>query len=246
MRIIRSTVVVSAVVALAVGGLAGCNDDSEKSNASKDAKALAGDALDLLRKADDVRVIGGGDNEGKKQDVDLCLRGADSQGTMKIDGSAVDVIEIGPVMYMKGNAAFWIKTMPPAPNANAMGKLIEGKYVKISYDDDPESGPGSTLGSLFEGSPDGVSKGEVVTIDGKKLIPLSKTNKSGNLVTVHVPERGRPFPTLVKVTGKTNLTMKFSRSGKKCTPAVPPADQVIDPATLDGETPAAPAAPTPA
>ncbi|WP_406300684.1 hypothetical protein OG948_49080 (plasmid) [Embleya sp. NBC_00888] len=241
------TAVVSAVVALAVAGLAACDGGSEKSNADKDAKALADDALARLRKADDVKMVGGGDNRGKKQDVDVCLRNADLQGTMKVDGSPVDIVLVGTFVYMKAEPDFWAKALAEqGPQAVLMSKLFAGRYVKTPAEgEDGRDGSVGGMSDFFQGSAEGVVKGEVVTVDGRKLVPLSKKNAKGNTVTLHVPEKGEPFPTLVTVSGSVTMKLNLTRGAQKCAPTAPPADQVIDPDALErGGAPAAPTANT--
>ncbi|MFI6587350.1 hypothetical protein [Embleya sp. NPDC050493] len=246
MRIFR-TAVVSTAVALAVAGPAACDDDSEKSNASKDARVLADEALALLHGSEGVRMVGGGDNTGKRQELDVCLRNTDMKGTMKVDGAPVDVVQVGTVVYMKAEADFWTGTVgPDNPQAAELGMLLAGKYVKYSTrGEGAEGGTFGNMSNIFDGSGDGVAKDSVVTIDGRKLVPLSKKNARGNTVTLHVPERGEPFPILVTVSGSVRMKMTLARGGEKCVPVVPPADQVIDPEALDrGGDPTAPAAPT--
>jgi hypothetical protein len=222
-------VIVSAAV-IGLTGLTACGGDDEKSNAKTEAKALADEAIDLLKQVDDFRMVGGGESDGSKMEMDVCIRkGMDLKGTMKMDGSPVEVIKVGKDMYMKADAAFWAKSMGgeggPVEGMEAMSKLMAGKYMKT-----PADGDGDGFGDpsdIFDGSTADIVKGEPVKIDGKKLIPLSKKDKDGATTTVFVPEKGKPYPVLIKK-DDDKTEMKLSRGKDKCEPAAPPADQVVD------------------
>ncbi|MYV99753.1 hypothetical protein [Streptomyces sp. SID3343] len=229
MRTTRVAVLVSAAV-IGLTGLTACGGDDEKSNAKTDAKALADEAVNLLKQVDDFKMVGSGESDGSKMEMDVCVhKGADLKGTMKMDGSPVEMIKVGKDLYMKADAAFWAKSMGgeggPVEGMDAMSKLMAGKYMKTPADSD-----GDNFGDpsdFFDGSTDGVTKGDVVKIDGKKLIPLSKKDKEGATTTLFVPEKGKPYPVLIKKDDdKTEL--KLSRGKDKCEPAVPPADQIVD------------------
>ncbi|WP_406283065.1 hypothetical protein [Embleya sp. NBC_00896] len=233
MRVTRMAIAVSTA-ALAVAGLTACGGDSEeKSNAGTDAKVLADEALALLKGVDAYKMVGGGKSEEMTMDWDICIKGSDLTGSMKMDGSPVEMIKIGKDLFMKADAAFWAKTMggevEEASTKDAALKLMDGKYVKTPADDgfgDPTD--------FFDGSTDGVVKGEVVTIDGMKLIPLSKKQKDEeDTTTLYVAEKGKPYPILVKVEGGTTLNLKITKGKTKCAPTAPPADQVVDQGALE-------------
>ncbi|MGW1990683.1 hypothetical protein [Embleya sp. NPDC001921] len=228
MRITRMAVVASAAAALALGGLTACGEDELKSNAGTDAKALADESLALLKQVDDFKMTGTGKDteDNTSMEWDICIRkGADLVGNMKMDGSPVEMIKVGNDLYMKADAAFWSKTMGGEEGGpSEMGKLMAGKYMKTPADD--EDGPFDPT-DFFDGSTDGVTKGEAVKIDGRKLIPLAKKDEDGVTTTLFVPEKGKPYPVLVK-TDDGSAEMRFSKGKNKCEPAVPPADQVVD------------------
>jgi len=232
MRIPRMAIAVSAT-ALAFAGLTACGDDKEeKSNVGTEAKALADEAMSLLAGVDFQMVGGGTDEDKTPTEMDLCIRkGVDVKGTMKMDGSPVEMIQVGNDRYMKADAAFWSKLTGGEDGPNPeMGKLMAGKYMKTTAEDDDDK-----VSDFFDGSTDGVTKGEPVDIEGKSLIPLSKKQKDGkDTTTVYVPEKGKPYPALVKIEGGTNMSMKLSRDKAKCEPAAPPADQVVDAEALSG------------
>jgi hypothetical protein len=228
-RTTRMAVIVSAAV-IGLTGLTACGGDDEKSNAKTEAKALADETVALLKKVDDFRMVGGGESDGSKMEMDICVRkGMDFKGTMKMDGSPVEVIKIGQDLYMKADAAFWAKSMGgeggPGEGMDAMSKLMAGKYMKTPADGDGDGFDDPS--DFFDGSSDGVVKGEPVKIDGKKLIPLSKKDKDGATTTVFVPEKGKPYPVLIKQ-DQDKTEIKLSRGKNKCEPAVPPADQIVD------------------
>jgi hypothetical protein len=230
-RITRMAVIVSAA-ALSLAGLTACGGDSdEKSNAGTEAKALADETVALVKQAGHLKMVGGGDDEGTKTEMDVCVRkGADLKGTMKQDGAPVELIQVGNDSYMKADPAYWVKFMGgegvPASNADAVVQALTGKYMKSSGGEGDDS---SNMSDFFDGSTDGVTKGETVKIDGKKLIPLSKKQKDGkDTTTLYVPEKGKPFPVLVKVDGESKMEIKLSQGKGTCEPTVPPADQIVD------------------
>ncbi|MFF7246441.1 hypothetical protein ACFZBU_21330 [Embleya sp. NPDC008237] len=221
MRTSRMAMIVP-VVALAFAGLTACGGSDEKSNAGTDAKVLADEAQKLLKSVADYKMVGGGQDEETKIEWDLCIRnGADVQGKMVIDGNPVEMIVVGKDQYMKADAAFWKKSMgesvPPAVLDGVVAKLA-GKYMKTPVEDDDSF---ANMTDFFDGSTDGVTKGEPVKIDGAKVIPLSKKDDEGETTTLYVQEKGKPYPFMVKSEGKGNATMKFTKGKSKCEPTAP-------------------------
>lgn len=211
------------VVAVAFAGLTACGGSEAKSNAGTDAKMLADEAQRLLESVADYKMVGGGQDEETKIEWDLCIRnGADVQGKMVIDGDPVEMIVVGKDQYMKADSAFWKKSMSdtvPAAVLDRAVAMVSGKWVKTPVDDE-DGGPGS-MADLFDGSTDGVSKGEPVKIDGVKVIPLSKRDEDGVTTTVYVREKGKPYPYLAKSEGDGDMSVKFTKGKSKCEPTAP-------------------------
>ncbi|MFI1578441.1 hypothetical protein [Embleya sp. NPDC020630] len=222
MRTSRMAAIVP-VVALALVGLTACGGSEQKSNAGTDAKALADEAQRLLKSVPDFKMVGSGQDEETKMEMDLCIRsGADMQGTMTIDGNRVEVIFIGKDQYMKAEAPFWKMMMGEFVPERMLDEVVSkmaGKYLKSPVDEEDDGV--SSMTDFFDGSTDGVTKGEPVKIDGVKVIPLSKKDDEGETTTLYVQEKGKPYPFMVKSEGKNNATAKFTKGKQKCEPTAP-------------------------
>lgn len=112
------------------------------------------------------------------------------------------------------------------------------------FDDEPDASDGSgkstekrlldlaDLSKILGDDAGSVVKGDPVEYQGKTVIPLTATDKeSGDVVTVYVPETGKPIP--VRVTVETPGTqdradIDIDTGGDACAPKAPPADQQVD------------------
>lgn len=90
---------------------------------------------------------------------------------------------------------------------------------------------------LFGDDYDKVVKGDPVEYEGKRVIPLSVTDKdTDEVTTVYVPEKGKQIP--VRITYETPGTsdkaeFKVMTGGKPCDVKAPPVDQLVDKAEFE-------------
>ncbi|WP_436773517.1 hypothetical protein [Yinghuangia sp. YIM S09857] len=77
-----------------------------------------------------------------------------------------------------------------------------------------------------------VAKGEQTQIDGKGVWPLTIKSADGATTTMYVMAGGDPYPIKLTVTGADPVDLKVSDFGADVAVAAPPADRVVDEATL--------------
>ncbi|NUS56140.1 MAG: hypothetical protein HOV66_14970 [Streptomycetaceae bacterium] len=221
---IRRLAAAASVTVLALSALTACGDSDEKDNSKTDAKALGDQATAAMKEKSTVKVSGTGtDEDGKKMTMDACadIKTKAVKGSMTMDGRKVDIVQVGGMQYMKADAAFWASQSGNENNPKALDAVTKAgsdKWVKSEADKDDD------FADFFDGKTDGLTKGEVTTFNGKKAIPLSRS-EDGTKKTYYVAAKGTPF-----ILGKTetsenggtdNQESKFSVTGDKCEPKAP-------------------------
>lgn len=224
-----ASIVCSTTLVLAgVAGLTACAGGSgAKSNAGTEARALADESVALMRDVDDFKLTGSGEMDGTTMSLNFCVRkGTDAKGTITIDGATVEVVVIGKDQYMKADAKAWAKLVDVAGgrgSADAVEKL-DGKYMKVDAGGDDGFG---SMADPFEGDTEGVTKGDPVTVEGVRVIPLTQEFE-GDTTTVYVRATGKPYPVVVKTEGSSPSSMRYTKAKARCEPVAPPADLVVD------------------
>jgi hypothetical protein len=133
---------------------------------------------------------------------------------------------IGKTIYFNGDDAFWKANAGSA--ADAMVKLVAGRYVKIT-----SSGSTGLLTercdlsrSLGGITVSGTTKGKLTTLDGVKVLPLTQAGNG----TVWVTDTGKPE--IVKIAfpaGSDGLSGTLTIStGAPVSLTAPPASKVVD------------------
>lgn len=214
----------ASVTVLALSALTACGDSDEKDNSKTDAKALADQATEAMKAKSSIKVVGTGtDEDGKTMSMDACadIKTKSVKGTMTIDNRKVEVLQTGGSMYMKGDAVFWAAQSGNENNPAALDAVTKAgsdKWVKSEADKDDD------FADFFDGKTDGLTKGEVTTFNGKKAIPLSRS-EDGTKKTYFIAAKGTPL-IIGSVEesengGKEREESKFSASSDKCDPKAP-------------------------
>ena len=209
--------------------LSGCGGSSSNGEAGKSAAAILADAKQAARDAGTVKVTGSVTDSGQTIGLDLRIGQNGGVGSMTIQGSKVDIVRIGKLVYLRAGAGFYEKVGAGA----AAGQLLDGKWLKASA----ATKDFKDLAQLTEIvpfvaqalKPDGtLSKGPETTVDGQKVIEL-KDSRGGSLF---VATTGKPYPVEFKGNGKQSGTLTLSDWGATVEPKAPAG--AIDLAKLGG------------
>ena len=159
--------------------------------------------------------------------IDLVIGSKASDAKVNMGTGAVEVVWVGGSYYLKADAATW-KTLG---NAKASA-LLAGKYAKIT--DTMATGYKSftDMSEFFTGTlkPTGtVSKGDVSTVDGQRVIALVD-GSDGSLLYIALD--GQPYPLKTSKSGADGGAVTFSDWNNSDTVATPAAADVVDLAKL--------------
>ena len=216
----------AAAAALLLGACSSGGDGPDNTRA--DAVALVADTGRNMREAGTLRLAGSGtDDEGRATTMDLCVTAEQNlTGTLRQDGDTVTLVRVGPSMYIKAAPGYWGL---PGPDNPAYARM-EGKYVKVPVTESDRNNFWNVrdLGKLFDGRTDDVTRGPAETIDGTRVVPLTRTTDTGGTVSVYVPARGTPYVVLVRTRdGAETSDLRVRRTDDPCAPAEPPAGEVV-------------------
>lgn len=246
MRPTRVLLAVSAAALLA----ASCGDDTSGTgapaaagspSASVSASAAGGelaslDATEILtrakaafKKAESVRLTGGGASSGESFKVDMRYSADKAIGTVSSSGQQIELRRIDKTVYLKADKAFWTQTA-----GAAAAELLGGKYLKAPLTDqrvaqlasftDKDAFVDEVLDDTGT-----ITKGEPKDVRGTPAIGLVNKDTDGG-GTLYVATSGEPLPLqlLPQAGGTDSGTLDFLDYGKAVTVEVPPAAQTID------------------
>lgn len=194
-----AAVLVGALTLAACGGTATKHQAKPKpvdnGVAAKTADEIFHASKDALRGASSVRVTGKTLEEGRTTELDLRLGKAGAQGTIKMDGSTLELLSVNGRLYLRGRE-FWRES-----GNQQLATLIGDRWVLA-----PASGSGAKAFTPFKeltdiGSwadqlvPEGtISKGQTGTVNGQPAIALKDTDGS----SLWVATTGPPYPLRVE------------------------------------------------
>ncbi|HEX6445116.1 MAG TPA: hypothetical protein VF053_08520 [Streptosporangiales bacterium] len=232
-----------AGAAMAVAGLllAGCTGGTPAgggseavASSSPRASATSGGGLETLsaskildravrtsEAATSVRVKGSGRDHGDTVALDMCIAGRHrASGHIWLGHRRVDVIRIGSVLYVSGNARFW-RSSTRQQDVSA----FTGKYLKTSTHDKDFA----DLLALMRvpdlladvARPTGqVAKKARTTYHGTPAVPLVDEGSG----TLYVAATGKPYVLGLRANGER---LDFTEYGHRITVHAPPRDRVI-------------------
>ncbi|MET9374672.1 hypothetical protein ABZX98_11045 [Streptomyces sp. NPDC002992] len=260
----RKIWVAAMVCAATVVGVTGCSkgDDTKAEGDKKpvasattsqapvdpfqglDADAIADRAVQAMKGATSLHMVGDSKADGEQMKMDLALdnKGA-CTGKMTVQGANADLLQADKVMYMKGDEKFWQVTAgedgASAEEGKAMAELLKGRWMKMSGGNAGELADLCDLNALIKdmdkdkSDRKGMTKGADADVDGKPAVTLIKKKSTGETITMYVAKEGEPFILkVVEAGGDEPGTMALSDFNKPVTATAPPADQVMDPEKL--------------
>ena len=181
--------------ALLVSGCGG-GGNSSKDEQSKSAGEIVSDAQKAATSAKAVHVSGTIFLRGTPLALDLHLvRDVGAVGTMGLKGGTVQLVRVGPKVYMNGNDAFWAAYGGPA-----VARLYSNRWLTVPTSStqitpfvrltDIDQLFGGTIGSHGK-----IEKGGTTTYKGRKVIALKEQGASGG--TLYIAASGTPYPVAI-------------------------------------------------
>jgi hypothetical protein len=205
-------------VALAAALTACGGGSSDNGISSKTPEGIVSAASEAIKGATSVHVSGSTTSSGAQIKLDLNLvSGQGGEGQMSIGGASLQIVEIGPTVYVKAGSAFWNQF----GNARA-ARLLSGRWLKA-----PASGKFSSFAELTDQTKlfdqllsrhGTLSKGATSTVSGQKVIAVLDKSRGG---TLYVATTGKPFPVALAKGGSGGGRITFDRIGQKVSLSAP-------------------------
>ncbi|GGV54584.1 hypothetical protein [Streptomyces spectabilis] len=235
----------AAALALLVPACSSDDDDGDKKDKTSDlsAQEISDKAKQELLDATSVHIkLEEKGTDAEKDDpasMDLTLdRDGNCTGklTFAAGGGSADLVKRGDKVWMKPDSAFW-KNQVPGGDGAAAAELFKSRYVHGSTSDPLLKGLSEVCDlkklqkSVDEDSDDDtdkLKKGEVTTVDGTKVIPLTST-EDGKEKTLYVASEGKPY--LIRATEKgdgEDKTTTLSDYGDPVPTKTPSAGESVD------------------
>ncbi len=209
-------VVLVAVVVAACGGSGG---SSGNGIAAKPAASIAVAAGKALNNAKTVHVSGTVHSGGQTIAIDMSIvSGKGARGTMTLAGHAVQVVTVGPKLYLKAGTAFWQHF------AGSLAALVAGKWLQVATATTGASSFAGLLnlhavvGKLLAQATGnrGLTKGKQTTINGQNAIVVTQ---GGN--AVYVATSGTAYPLELMTKGGGHLFLSHYGEAVSLAPPSP-------------------------
>lgn len=244
----RSTPTLAALCAVAALALTACGNDDDpgkdrKPSATAKTRSAAPGLADLpsaeildkavraTKDAPSLHVKLDGTVDGTRVRWDMSSdREGHCAGTVGMgDEGTVRLVKVGDTAYMKYDAAFWASQ---GADGAAAAEAIGDRWTRTAA-----SGEGAEdlvqacdkdgLLSGFTTGPSVAKKGEVTTLDGKRVVTLTERDGEES-ATLYIAAEGEPYILKIDVTGGAEPgVMRFSDFGKPVE-AVAPTGDVVD------------------
>jgi hypothetical protein len=205
--------------------LAGCTSVSPTTSptpTTNGVEALEADqildkATEALKAAQSFRFKGPASSGAFSYDLDIVFKGDDAKGSIQVLGISLEAVKVGGAVYLKAPETLWTTLLPA--DQQAVIAQFTGKYVKVPTVLVAAFIP--TVDDLLE--PSGtLTKGDIVTVDGKQAITLKDSDGS----ELHVSLEGQPYPIdIVAIDGRK---VTFTEIDADVTIEAPAAADVFD------------------
>ncbi len=193
---------------LLAGAITACGGSSDNGVASKSPSDILSAAMQAVDNAKSVHVSGSGVDAGSPVALDLDLAsGRGARGNISQGNLSFQLVEVGPLIYLKGSPEFWRHL-----GGAAAVQLLQGKW----FETPATSGSFASLAQLTDmrrlfsslSTHGALVKGSTSTIDGQKVVALTDSAKGG---TLYVATTGKPYPVEIVKTGAQGGRFMFDR-----------------------------------
>lgn len=187
-----------------------------------------------LRTATAVRIDGAVEEGGERISLDIRYNGRDSGGVVRQRGQVLEFRRVGAFVYLKGDRTFWL-----ANGGESVARLLTGAWLKAPATD-KELADFTELTDLSKAAanllpPAGtLTTGSRRTVAGVPAVRLEDDALAGG--ALYVATTGKPYPLLIEASDRPadQNKIRFSDYDRRRPVTPPPADQVIDSASLPG------------
>jgi hypothetical protein len=201
--------------------LSGCGSSSTSGNgtASKSPAAILAAAKAAAAGAASAHVVGAIVDAGKPIALDMELvSGKGGKGRITLEGRSIDLIQVGPSVYIKASKAFYTHVA-----GAAAAQLLQGKWLKASATASNFASLASltNLGKLIDttlASHGKLARAGTKTINGQKAVGVTDTSKGG---TLYVATTGAPYPIGIVKSGASGGKITFDRWNQPVTLSAP-------------------------
>ncbi len=246
-RALRAVLVLSwaclagvSVAACSSSGASGSSSASSSSSAGgsstsadplsgKSGTQVAAEAVSNLKSASSFTMKGTIDQSGSAVGVNLAYKvGTGCEGTVSQAGKgSFDIVVIGSTAWLKPDDAFWRSYS--GSNASQVIALLGGRYLKgsTSNKNTAEFAKLCDANSLVSSMtlPKNVSKGQVTTLNGQRVLPLTDTSKGS---TMYVTDTSKPEIVALVATKPGNSGKVTFAVGAPVSLTAPPASQTVN------------------
>ena len=161
---------------------------------------------------------GTGDFGNGISSMDFRVHGADLAGTAVMNGSTLDMDQVGGNFYFKAPAAFWTSEgAPSSVSSELAGVWVEIPAGSSSSSDFTSFSSIADVSSLLQTS-DTLAPGGTGTIGGQPVVFVKDTTQSGSLA---IATSGPAYPVRVTVTGSSG-SGSITFSNWSAVPAISP------------------------
>jgi len=198
---------VAAVTAVSALLLAGCGSSPLE---GKTGQEVAEAAAAALEEAGSVDIAGTLTTQGQQGEVDLHLQGEDATGTLTVDGTQIQLLNVGGQVYLQAPGEFWGSFGLPA----AATAQFEGRWVVVPADAGSGFEEFSLAGFVDElRNPDGVVKEEVTEdeVDGMDVVVVVEQEDGSRLT---VADADPTYPVELSNDGDSAGSVRFSGFGE--------------------------------
>ena len=216
----RVASLLAACVLSTMAGLSACGSSSPTTTsgeASKSANQIFKDAEHATQSASSVHISGLVVSGKDTINLDFVDSSARSGGTISDNGATFQIVQSGKTVYLMGSAA----TMAKLGGGQAAGQLLGGKWLQTTTDNKDFG----SLAGLFNLTnlvksiqPTGtLQKGQVTTINGQSVVPLTDASKKG---TLYIATSGPAY--MIKLVGPAHagaITLDHYQTAQP--PAIP-------------------------
>jgi hypothetical protein len=192
-----------AVTALATALTAGCGSSSL---ASESPSQILAAAVSATKSASSYEISGTGNFGNGVTSMDFKVAGKNLSGSIVINGSTIDLVEVTDNIYMKAPASFYTSEGTSSSDASILAstwvEATSGSSVASDF---------SSLADITDVSSELTASGKVTsegtgTVNGQSVVLLK--DSAGNILAIATS--GPAYPVQVKATGSTSGVLNLS------------------------------------
>jgi len=152
--------------------------------------------------AKSVRMVGDFDEDGGSMKIDMILSdGSGTEGSIDIDGTKMEIRQVGDVIFVKGGEEMWSSMVPGSPES---AEKLAGKWVRIKKGDQAAArfediiSIDKAFESLLKPNDRKLSKVDGKDVEGTPTIGLVDKTDADEQATLYIAARGPAYPLLVE------------------------------------------------